>query len=154
MVIETLIRMPAELLKSSSFLLKRVGTIAKDKSIEAYEGTGQRPFCFGVLAVLDEGTRETQATIADALGYDRSYLVGVLDELEADGYVERRRDPDDRRRHVVTMTAAGKKELARLRQLHAAIDDELLAPLTAAERKTLQALLLKVAAAQDPRFSA
>jgi MarR family transcriptional regulator, lower aerobic nicotinate degradation pathway regulator len=153
MVIENLIRVPAELVKSPSFLLKRLGTIAKDRSVEAYEGSGSRPFCYGVLAVLEEGVRETQATIADALGYDKSYLVGVLDDLEEAGYVERRRDPDDRRRHVVSMTSAGKKELARLRDLHERIDGELFASLTADERKTLQQLLAKVAAAQDPRFS-
>lgn len=153
MVVDQLARIPKELVRSPSFLLKRLGAMAKDRAADAYEGTGSRPLCYGVLAVLDEGARETQATIADALGWDRSYLVGVLDELEESGFVERRRDPDDRRRHVVTMTAAGKKELNRLRGIVARVDEELFAPLSAAERKTLQALLTKVAAANDSRYS-
>jgi DNA-binding MarR family transcriptional regulator len=147
----TQIRAPKELVKSPGFLLKRLGAAVKEKTIEAYEGEGRPAHSYGVLAVLEEGVRETQATIADALGYDRSYLVGVLDNLEEAGFVERRRDPADRRRQVVTMTEAGKNELAKLRALHRSIDDDVLAPLTAAERKQLQALLAKVAAEQDPR---
>jgi MarR family transcriptional regulator, lower aerobic nicotinate degradation pathway regulator len=154
MVVQQTARVPRELVESPSFLLKKLGAIAKDRAADAYEGTGSRPLCYGVLAVLDEGERDTQATIADALGWDRSYLVGVLDELEEGGYVERRRDPDDRRRHVVKMTATGRKELARLRGIVARVDEELFDSLSASERKTLKSLLAKIAAAQDPRYSA
>jgi DNA-binding MarR family transcriptional regulator len=152
MVIEQLVKTPRELLKSPGFLLKRLGTIVKDRTVDAYEGEGMTPYAYGVLAVLEEGVRETQATIADALCYDRSYLVGVLDELEEGGLIERRRDPADRRRHVVTMTPAGVKELAKLRALHDRVDDEVFATLSAAERQQLEKLLAKVAAAQDPRY--
>jgi DNA-binding MarR family transcriptional regulator len=149
----TQLRMPKELLRSPGFLLKRLGTTVKERTVEAYEGAGRTAYAYGVLAVLDEGARETQATIADALGYDRSYLVGVLDELEQAGLIQRRRDPEDRRRHTVTMTPAGKKELVKLRAVHEAIDEEIFSSLTAAERKQLEGLLAKLAAAQDPRCS-
>ena len=152
MVIAQAIRAPKELLKSPGFLLKRLGTIVKDRTVDAYEGIGASAYWYSVLAVLDEGSRETQATIADALCYDRSYLVGVLDDLESAGLVERRRDPADRRRHVVTITPAGRKKLGELRSLHARVDDDMFAPLTAAEVKTLTALLAKLAAAHDPRY--
>jgi DNA-binding MarR family transcriptional regulator len=68
--------------------------------------------------------------------------------------VERRRDPADRRRHVVTITPAGKKKLEELRRLHERIDDDMFAPLTAAEVKTLTVLLAKLAAAHEPRYQA
>ncbi|HVU78962.1 MAG TPA: MarR family winged helix-turn-helix transcriptional regulator [Gaiellaceae bacterium] len=152
MVISQLVRAPQELLKSPAFLLKRLGTIVKDKTMAAYEGAGASPYWYGVLAVLDEGARETQATIADALCYDRSYLVGVLDDLESAGLIERRRDPADRRRHVVSMTPAGKKVLVKLRALHERLDQEVFSVLTSSELKTLEELLGKLAAAHDPRY--
>jgi MarR family transcriptional regulator, lower aerobic nicotinate degradation pathway regulator len=152
MVTSQLVRTPKELLKSPSFLLKRLGTIAKDKTVEEFERAGATAYSYAVLAVLEEGTRETQATIADALCWDRSYLVGLLDLLEEQGMVERKRDAADRRRHVVSMTPAGRKELERLRQVHDRVDETLFAPLTATELKALQGLLAKLAAAQDPRY--
>jgi len=119
---------------------------------EDYEAAGASPFHLTVLAVLDEVARETQATIADALGYDPSYLVGLLDDLEKRGLIERKRDPADRRRHLVSLTPAGKKALAKLRALQASIDDDFFAPLDADERKTLHTLLHRLASHHDPRF--
>ena len=146
------VRPPRELVKSTSFLLKRLGWEVRDRVHDGYEAAGASPFHFTVLAVLDEGARETQATIADALGYDRSYLVGLLDELEERELIERKRDPADRRRHLVKLTPAGKKTLAKLRALQASIDDDFFAPLDADERKTLHTLLHRLASHHDPRF--
>jgi DNA-binding MarR family transcriptional regulator len=125
--------------------------VAKQKTLDAFEEGGSVAFAYPVLAVLAEGA-SAQATIADALRYDRSYLVGLLDELEGEGLIERRRDPSDRRRHVVSLTSAGEKELVRLREIVGGVDAELLAPLAPAERKTLHTLLAKLAAAHDPRY--
>jgi DNA-binding MarR family transcriptional regulator len=138
-------RLPEELISSTSFLLKRLGFAAKDKAMEAYERSGLHPYHHAVLAVLDEGSRETQGAIADALGYDRGQLVGLLDELEDRGLVERRRDPADRRRHNVRLTPAGKRALAKLRGLARQLDDEFLASLDEDERAQLHALLLRLA---------
>jgi DNA-binding MarR family transcriptional regulator len=144
-------RLPAELVDSTSFLLKRLGFAAKGRSMEAFDEAGHSPYHFAVLATLDEGSRETQGAIADALGYDRSQLVGILDELEDQGLVERRRDKADRRRHVVELTADGRRALTKLRTLSKRLDDEFLAPLDPAERDTLHLLLLKLAVRHEPR---
>ena len=146
------VRPPRELVSSTSFLLKRLGFEVKDRVHDGYDAAGASPFHFTVLAVLDEGARETQATIADALGYDRSYLVGLLDELEERSLIERKRDPADRRRHLVKLTPAGKKVLAKLRALQASIDDDFFAPLSAEERAALHKLLHRLAVYHDPRF--
>jgi DNA-binding MarR family transcriptional regulator len=139
------LRLPEELVASSTFLLKRLGLVAKEQAMEAYEATGLHPYHHAVLAVLDEGSRETQGAIADSLGYDRGQLVGLLDDLEQRGLVERRRDPTDRRRHTVRMTPAGEHALAELRTLAADLENGFLAELDEGERAELHALLLKVA---------
>jgi DNA-binding MarR family transcriptional regulator len=144
-------RLPAELVASNSFLLKKLGFAAKERAMAGYEDTGLHPYHHAVMLVLDEGSRETQGSIADALGYDRGQLVGLLDELEEQGLVERKRDPSDRRRHLVRLTSDGKKELRRLRTLAKQLDDDFLAPLSDAERETLHALLLRLAEVHEPR---
>ena len=80
-------RPPKELLSSASFLLKRVGFAVKERMIEAFEETGLSAYDHAILALLHEESSETQAMIADALGLDRSHLVGVLDELEERGLI-------------------------------------------------------------------
>jgi len=142
---------PKELLSSTTFLLKRLGFSAKDHSHGAFEGTGLSPFHYAVLALLEEDPRETQAAIADALGYDRSHVVRLLDELEERDLVARKRDPEDRRRHVVKMTPEGRKMLAKLRAIVARLEDHFLAPLDRDERAALHALLVRLAAFHDPR---
>jgi MarR family transcriptional regulator, lower aerobic nicotinate degradation pathway regulator len=143
--------LPDELIASPTFLLKRLGFAAKERALAAYESTGLHPYHHAILLVLEEGSRETQGSIADALGYDRGQLVGLLDELEERGLLERRRDPQDRRRHVVTMTAEGKRMLRQLRALSREVEDEFLSPLSERERVKLHALLLRLAEKHEPR---
>jgi DNA-binding MarR family transcriptional regulator len=144
-------QLPEELVASATFLLKRLGYAAKERALEAYERTGLHPYHHAVLIVLGEGSRETQGAIADALGYDRGQLVGLLDELEERGLVERRRDPKDRRRHLVRLTPEGKRTLGSLRTLARRLEDEFLAPLSDTERARLHALLLRLAEKHEPR---
>ena len=144
-------RLPAELVASSLFLLKRLGFAAKSRSLDEYERFGLSPYHHAILALLEGSAPETQAEIADALGYDRGTLVGLLDELEEQQLVERKRDPDDRRRQLVRITADGKRALGKLRALSKRLEDEFLAPLDAEQREQLHMLLLVLAGRHEPR---
>jgi len=145
-------QLPAELVASTTFWLKRLGFAAKEQSLVAYEQqTGLHPYHYAILLVLDEGSRETQGSIADALGYDRGQLVGLLDELQDKGLVERQRDPNDRRRHLVRLTPEGTRTLGRLREISARIEAEFLSPLSEEERAELHALLFRLAEKHEPR---
>ena len=149
-------RVAQELTASSGFLLARLGFGFKARAIETAEQAGFELYDYSVLAILAEGDSEAQATIADALALDPSRLVALLDSLEKRELVTRQRDPLDRRRHVVSITAAGKRELSHLRELIKQLEDEFFAPLDPKSREALHGLLLRLCAQNDPRcaFSA
>src|SRR5215472_14146753 len=120
-----------ELVSSTAFLLKRIGFEVKDRWHEEFEPLGLMPQHHAVLSLLDEGTCTAQWMIADRLDYDRSMLVGLLDDLEERGLVLRKRDPADRRRHLVTLTPEGSEKLAEMRALTKSLENEFLEPLDA-----------------------
>lgn len=143
--------LPRELLARSGFLLVRLGLQFKARALEQLNLDGFSQYHYSVLALLDEQPRETQSAIADTLGVDRSQLVRILDALEDRGLIARHRDRSDRRRHMVSLTASGRRQLRRLRDTIDGLEDELLAPLDPARRKILHALLLELAVAHDAR---
>ena len=106
---------------------------------------GIRTQHYHVLASLADDGAGAQATLADRIGFDRSDLVTLLDELEELKLLARQVDPADRRRKIVTITPAGVKQLDSMDQLIYAAEAELLEPLTASERKTLLTLLSRLA---------
>src|SRR5258706_5188822 len=144
--------LPEELRGCIGFLLSRVGIATKLAAMEEFGRKGFKPYSYGFLAVLAEGVKETQATIADTLDLDRSQMVGILDELEERGLIERRRDQADRRRHMVSITPVGKKQLVKMRAMIKDLEDSILVALDDEERAVLQDFLQRIAASNDHRF--
>ncbi|HEX8714495.1 MAG TPA: MarR family winged helix-turn-helix transcriptional regulator, partial [Solirubrobacteraceae bacterium] len=91
-----------------------------------------------------------QQDLADAFCMDANNVVLLLNELEDLGYVARRRDPDDRRRHRVELTPAGTKALAKAEKAQEAIEDDVLGALDDDERATLWRLLTRALYAAEP----
>jgi DNA-binding MarR family transcriptional regulator len=143
------VRLPEELLERSGFLLVRLAMGFKARAIGVLESAGSSSNHYAVLAVAGEQAHRAQATIAAALGLDPSQLVGILDALEDQRLIVRERDPEDRRRHLVSLTAKGRHQLVRLRAAIDALEDELFAPLDPDSRATLHTLLLRLARHHD-----
>ena len=97
-----------------------------------------------LLAALAEGGPASQADLGRRTTIDRSDIVAALNELAERGLVERSPDPADRRRNVITLTAAGRRQLHKLDRLLDRAQDDLLAPLSPAERQQLVHLLTRV----------
>ncbi|MCG3757246.1 MULTISPECIES: MarR family winged helix-turn-helix transcriptional regulator [Amycolatopsis] len=106
---------------------------------------GLRPRHLIALTVLQTRGSSTQQSLAQILEMDSTNVVGLLNDLEADQLIERRRSPEDRRRHVVVLTDRGAKELARAEAALAAVEDEVFAALDPDQREQLYNLLLQAA---------
>jgi DNA-binding MarR family transcriptional regulator len=116
----------------------------------ALDPGGLRPRHLVALTILRDHGPTTQAALGEALRLDPSNLVGLLNELEQRGLLERRRDPADRRRHIVEVSAAGRQALVRAEQALVSVQDDVLGALDDDERATLHALLLRAAGGQVP----
>jgi len=145
--------LPRELVASDVFLLGRLGFELKKKALEELEAAGFGIHDYKVLASLGERECSAQSSMAELLQVDRSQLVGLLDGLEERGLVERRRAADDRRRHNVTLTADGRRQLTRLRAIVKRVEDEFFLPLDPKARKQLHELLVQLAVFHDERFA-
>ncbi len=96
-----------------------------------------------VLAYLRDHPSASQQVMTEQLSMDSNTGVLVLNDLEDLDYVERRRDPTDRRRHIVDITDAGLEALERAEVAQGSIEDEILGGLSEAERVTFRRLLVK-----------
>ncbi|AHH95172.1 hypothetical protein KALB_1801 [Kutzneria albida DSM 43870] len=104
-----------------------------------------------ILASLVDFGASSQKEISERLGIDASDLVALLDDLEKAGLANRKRDERDRRRYAVMATQAGERVLRQRMTGVRQLNEELLEPLTDAERAELHRLLLKVFAHHQPR---
>jgi DNA-binding MarR family transcriptional regulator len=122
-------------------LLTRLAKVVYRRSDE--ERLGMRLRWYVALSFLNDHDGAPQQALGEALCVDANNLVLLLNELEAAGFAERRRDPLDRRRHLVHISAEGRRALARAERAQESVEDEVLAALGADERATLRSLLAR-----------
>ena len=105
---------------------------------------GMRLKAYLALTYVRDHAGVTQQELERALMVDANAVVILLNELEAARLSIRRRDPEDRRRHLVELTPAGRQALERADKAREGLEDEVLAGLTADERATLRRLVQRV----------
>lgn len=106
---------------------------------------GLSMWAYIVLSHLARQPADTQLALAQAIRYDKTRLIGLLDELERDGLIAREPDPADRRAHMVSLTGPGKAKHADARADVRAMEAGFLDDLSAIERKQLRSMLARLA---------
>lgn len=135
---------PPSLLGLTTYLMSRTGKVARGRLAERLAAHGLRLRHMAVLAALADFGPHVQRELAARLAIDRSDIVKIVDDLAVAGLVDRARDTTDRRRVTVTVSPTGLALLDRLQAEALAVQDDLLAPLTGAERAQLAGLLRRV----------
>ncbi|QAY74664.1 MarR family transcriptional regulator [Agromyces protaetiae] len=119
----------------------------RDRVGDALGAFPHGPRGYETMAEVLRGTQPSQLALANHLGIDRTVMTYLVDDLEREGLVERRPDPDDRRRRMVVATERGRDLVEVACKAVVAAQDELLGPLASGERSTLRHLLKKAALA-------
>ncbi|HET8566558.1 MAG TPA: MarR family winged helix-turn-helix transcriptional regulator [Solirubrobacterales bacterium] len=127
-----------------AFLLSQVGIHASKRFAERIAAVDLNPPLFRVLNLVAAAEGRSQQAIAAAIQIPPSRMVALVDELEQRGLVERRPDLKDRRVRALFLTAAGKRCLARGREIARKHEEELTAGMAPADRKRLVDLLQKM----------
>ena len=104
------------------------------------------------LEILARNEGCLQQELGATLMVDSNNCVLLLNELDDRGFVERKRDPQDRRRHIVVITPAGTKALKKAEAKLEALEGEVLANLDPTEREQLRGLLTRAMDGQDPNW--
>ncbi|BCJ48475.1 hypothetical protein GCM10010168_75990 [Actinoplanes ianthinogenes] len=146
-------RSPARIEDRPTWLVSRLYARSSALLAAGFEahGEGLRSYHYRLLAALEEWGPASQADLGRAAGIDRSDVTAALSELESRRLVERSADPGHGRRKIVTITPAG---VARLLELDGVIDEvqeRVLRPLTAAQRRQFVALMARLLAGGDER---
>lgn len=120
-------------------MLLRLAKVVHKRSTDELLGMKLRQLM--LLSYLRAGAPALQQSLCESLWLDPNNCVILLNELEEMGYIERRRDPSDRRRHVVDLTEQGRAALERGERAQESLEDQIFAGLSDEERATLRSLL-------------
>jgi DNA-binding MarR family transcriptional regulator len=131
-----------------AFLLAQIGHHAAAMFATQMEELDLTPPHAGILRAIASEPGRSQQALSTQLGLLPSRVVAYVDELEERGYVERRRNPGDRRLHALHLTTLGKKLMSKIGERARQHDRLITAGLDSEQRETLHALLTTVAQRQ------
>jgi DNA-binding MarR family transcriptional regulator len=131
-----------------AFLLSQLGHRSASVFADLIASIDLTPPHAGILRAIAAESGRSQQALSGQLGLLPSRVVAYVDELEDRGYVERRRNPDDRRLHALYLTASGKKVMTKIGELGREHDRLLTVGLDAKQRDTLHQLLVTIAERQ------
>ncbi len=141
---------PQRLAVKPSWLITQLAVHARRLVFDGFTAAGARGYHYCILAALHEFGPASQAQLGRRARIDRSDVVAAVNELVEQGFVDRTPDPDHGRRNKVSLTRAGVRQLRRMDGLLDQVQDDLLEPLSAEERRTLTRLLSQVLARHEP----
>jgi DNA-binding MarR family transcriptional regulator len=127
---------------SPGLLLALLGQVAMRRLRDAHTAHNLKPRQFQLLGLLHDHGAMGQRELGETMSVDPSILVTLLNPLEAEGFVSRERDPVDRRRHVVMLTAAGQRHCDNAMRAQREAEDALFAGLDDDQRQQLSAVLV------------
>jgi MarR family transcriptional regulator, lower aerobic nicotinate degradation pathway regulator len=127
-----------------TLLMIKLGRITAHRFTEALEPFGIRPRHVAALIELRDRGELTQQSLCGQLHLDPTNLVAILNELEQRGYATRRRDPEDRRRHLVEVSKKGIAVIEKVSEVMDGVEAELLDGFEPAEREQLEGLLTSI----------
>jgi DNA-binding MarR family transcriptional regulator len=127
-----------------TLLMIKLGRITMHRFTEALEPFGIRPRHVAALIELRDRGELTQQSLCGQLHLDPTNLVAILNELEDRGYATRRRDPEDRRRHLVEVSKKGLAVIAKVSKAMDGVEDELLEGFKPSEREQVASLLTSI----------
>jgi DNA-binding MarR family transcriptional regulator len=131
-----------------SWLLGRAAARGRALVAEALAAEGMKMWHHVVLSAVRDLAPVAQADLGRGVRLDPKDLVGILNDLQSAGLVLREPDPKDRRKNAVSLTDEGARLLKRCEKAAREANDELLAPLSAAERAQLMNLLIRISGTQ------
>ncbi len=136
---------PADAAPGLAFLLSQVGAHASSRFAARLEPLGFKPMHAGILRVMAESNGLSQQALGERLRMFPSRLVGIIDDLEQQGLVERRNSPADRRSYALNLTAAGRAALERIDRVSHEHQQAVCAALDDRERAQLAEFLRRIA---------
>ena len=131
-----------------SWLLGRAAARGRALVAEALAAEGMKMWHHVVLSAVRDLAPVAQADLGRGVRLDPKDLVGILNDLQSAGLVLREPDPADRRKNAVSLTDEGARLLKRCEKVAREANDELLAPLSVAERAQFMSLLIRISGTQ------